>query len=70
MVLYSSGCPKCNILKKKLEQKKFDFELIEDENKMIDMGFSSAPMLEDDGNFYNFEEAINYIKDKENKTNE
>ena len=60
-ILYSTGCPKCNVLKKKLTQKGVDFKLIEDADAMISKGFMSAPMLEVDGNVMNFMDAVKWV---------
>lgn len=62
--IYSTGCPRCRVLEKKMEQLNIDFEVVEDENKMIELGFTEAPMLEDlqTNKFYTFEEAIIEIR--------
>lgn len=60
-ILYSTGCPKCNVLKTKLTQKGVDFELIEDADAMISKGFMSAPMLEVDGNAMDFMDAVKWV---------
>lgn len=60
-ILYSTGCPKCNVLKKKLTQKGVDFKLIEDADAMISKGFMSAPMLEVDGNAMDFMDAVKWV---------
>lgn len=60
-ILYSTGCPKCNVLKTKLTQKGVDFKLIEDADAMISKGFMSAPMLEVDGNVMNFMDAVKWV---------
>ena len=61
VILYSTNCPKCNVLKKKLEQKNIDFELVTDQDVMIEKGFMSAPMLEVDGNIMNFSGANEWV---------
>lgn len=61
VILYSTNCPKCNVLKKKLEQKNIDFELVTDQDIMIEKGFMSAPMLEVDGNIMKFSDANEWV---------
>ena len=61
IVLYSTGCPRCNVLKTKLKNKGIDFEEINDTKLMIDKGFDSVPVLEVDGTNYNFKEAVDWI---------
>lgn len=50
MTLFSTHCPKCNILNKKMQEKNLEYEVIDDVNKMIELGIRSAPvlMIEDD----------------------
>ena len=65
VILYSSNCPKCNILEKKLRQANIDFTLDQDVDLMIAKGFMSAPMLEVDGQVMDFGQANNWIKEQE-----
>lgn len=61
---YSTNCPKCKILKQKLDNKHIQYEEINDANLMIDMGFTEAPMLEVD-NVMSFGEAIKWVNSVE-----
>lgn len=62
MILYTSHCPKCNVLKTKLDQKKIDYKTIEDRDTFINKGFEELPKLElDDGTILSFVEANKYI---------
>lgn len=61
IVLYSTGCPRCEVLKTKLKNKNIIFEEINDEKLMIDKGFESVPILEVEGISYNFKEAVDWI---------
>lgn len=64
MKLYSTNCPKCNVIEKKLRNKNIEFEKITDfdHNKMREKGFSFAPILEiDDGVLLDYSDANNYI---------
>ena len=63
VILYTTHCPKCKVLETKLKQKAIDFEIIDDENAMIDKGFMSAPMLEVDEKVMDFSAAINWTKE-------
>ena len=64
VTLWSTNCPKCNVLKSKLEQKGIKFELVEDADKMIEKGFMSAPMLEVDGSVMNFPDAMKWVMER------
>ncbi len=65
VVLYSTGCPKCNVLETKLRQLGVDFELVDDADVMVEKGFLSAPMLEVDGVAMDFSGALNWIRARE-----
>lgn len=58
------GCPRCRVLKMKLEQKGIEYKECQDMEKMIGMGFMSLPMLEIDGKILTFEEAVKYINER------
>ena len=61
LVLYSTGCPQCNILKNKLKDKNLSFEINEDVEEMKKMGFKSSPMLKVDDKIMNFKEAFKWV---------
>ena len=59
ITLYSTHCPKCVILEKKLREKHIQFKVCDDIDLMLKKGFTEAPMLEvDDVKILNFGEAI------------
>jgi predicted DsbA family dithiol-disulfide isomerase len=64
ITLYSTHCPKCNILTQKLNQANIQYNEINDVEVMLAKGFSSAPMLEVDGTIMNFYEANNWINER------
>lgn len=59
--LYSTHCPKCIVLEKKLNQKNISFEEINDIDVMTAKGFMQAPMLEVDGEVMDFKQANDWI---------
>ena len=59
--LYSTHCPKCIVLEKKLNQKNISFEEINDIDVMAAKGFMQAPMLEVDGEVMDFKQANDWI---------
>lgn len=61
VVLYSTHCPKCNVLESKLKKKNINFEENNDVELMMQKGFVTAPVLEVDGVVHNFKEAIEWI---------
>ena len=61
VVLYSTHCPRCNVLEKKLQQKNIQYEEVNDVEIMMEKGYMSAPTLEVDGVSMNFKEAVDWI---------
>lgn len=61
IILYSTHCPKCTILEKKLKDKGVPYSEINDANEMIKKGFTEVPMLLVNGAVYNFGEAIKWV---------
>jgi len=63
MVLYSNGCPSCNILKNKLNCIGVEYQIIDDMEIFKKNGFRSMPMLEVDGEILTYLEAIKWIRE-------
>lgn len=61
MVLYSTHCPKCKILEKRLKEKNIQYEEVNDVDVMILKGIQSAPVLEIGEKLLDFKSANNYI---------
>lgn len=64
VILYSTGCPKCNILKKKLADAKIDYKVVEDVDVMVSKGLKEVPWLEVDGNLMNFVDSSKWINER------
>ena len=62
VVLYSTHCPKCNVLTQKLKEKQVEYEEINDISIMEEKGFQQAPMLEVDGEAMDFSAARKWIE--------
>lgn len=68
ITLWSTGCPMCNVLKKKLDQKEIEYELIEDTDRVLEFGkqnkVMSAPLLEvqnGEHEIYTFKDAVSFV---------
>ena len=61
VILYSTNCPRCKILKSKLDKKGITYSVVDDVDKMLNMGMTVVPVLEVDGVRMSFKEAINWI---------
>lgn len=46
VILYTTGCPQCKVVKNKLDEHGIEYETVTDEELMISKGFRSVPMLE------------------------
>jgi glutaredoxin len=64
VILYEHGCPRCKVLKMKLDQKKINYENVSDVEVMKEKGFTEAPKLEVNGVVMNFKEAVEWIKEQ------
>jgi glutaredoxin len=63
-ILYTTGCPKCKILKQKLDEKNITYEVCSDVKVMMEKGMRSVPMLEVNNKIINYEESLNWIKEQ------
>ena len=61
VVLYSTHCPRCMVLSKKLQQNGIQYEEVNDVEAMRAKGFTDAPKLEVNGNIMDFKEAVQWI---------
>lgn len=61
ITLYSTHCPQCKALEMKLNKKKIEYVVCDDREKMKELGFSAAPMLDVDGTYYNFTNAVKWV---------
>lgn len=64
VILYSTNCPKCKVLEKKLDSTGINYKIVTDEDLMISKGFTSAPMLEVDGLLMDFGNAVRWAKEQ------
>ena len=56
-------CPKCRVLCAKLDQKGIQYDTCTDLETMNRLGIQSVPVLEVDGQLYNFTEANKWINE-------
>ena len=61
LILYSTGCPKCNVLKKKMDSKNIKYVECNSISEMEKLNISSVPMLMVNGELMMFNEAVDYI---------
>ena len=63
VVMYSTGCPKCKIVKKNLAENKVVYEEETDVEKMKSKGIERVPVLEVEGKLFSYSEAVKLIND-------
>lgn len=64
VILYSTGCPKCQILEKKMKQKNINFEINTNVDLMLSKGIKAAPNLEIDGEILDFKNAVEWVNNQ------
>lgn len=64
ITLYSTHCPKCKILEKKLTDKHIEYSEVNDTNTMIEKGFMTVPMLVVDDKTMDFAQANQWINER------
>lgn len=57
-------CPKCKILKRKLQEKGIEYKEFNDEDEMQRMGILSVPVMDVDGEQLDFPAAIKYVNER------
>ena len=65
VILYSTNCPRCKVLKTKLEQKKIQYEECNDIKEMLKLNIKMAPMLQVDQSLLDFSYAVKWINSME-----
>lgn len=61
-IIYTQeGCPKCNILKKKMNSKNIEYTECNDINVLMSKGIDFTPVLEVDGKMMEYADAIKWV---------
>lgn len=55
------GCPKCEILKKKLTAAGISYENVTDKDEMTRLGIRSCPVLNNGESLLRFEDAVAWV---------
>ena len=63
MVLYSSTtCPRCKVLKMKLDKAGVKYQINNNQDEMIELGIKQIPKLQlDDGTMLDFAAAVKFV---------
>lgn len=65
IILYSTGCPKCTVLKKKLDFKGISYIEKNDIGLMQALGITQVPVLSVDGELLPFAKANTWINNQQ-----
>ena len=65
VTLYTTHCPKCVILEKKLSQKKIKYNIVDDKQEIVKKGFLTAPLLEVNDEVMEFTKAVEWVNAQE-----
>lgn len=63
IILYSTGCPKCNILKKKLDDASIEYTVESNIDNMMELGILSVPVLKVNDKLLSYMDAIKYVNE-------
>lgn len=69
ITLYSTNCPRCSVLEKKLDNAGIDYSINNDVDEMISLGFMEVPTLVVNGEAMTFKEAIDWINGEQHNGN-
>ena len=61
VTLYSTGCPKYNVLGAKLDGTSINYDVVSDINVIISKGINTVPVLEVDNNLMDFKTAVDWV---------
>lgn len=64
IILYSTDCPRCKILKNKLKDKNISYIEKNSVDEMISLGITQVPVLSIDGQMYDFLQAVKWINER------
>lgn len=64
IILYSTGCPRCKVLKKKLAEKNINYSEINSVDDMIALGIKEVPVLSVNEKLMDFKQAIDWVNNQ------
>lgn len=64
IILYSTDCPKCQILKKKLNSKGIEFREETNVDKMSELNIVQVPVLQVEDKLLDFSSAVKYVNNR------
>ena len=65
IIFYTTNCPKCQVLKKKLDSLNIKYQICGDVDIMEQKGIRSVPILEIETDLLDFSRAVKWLKEYE-----
>ena len=66
VTLFTTHCPQCNVLEKKLREKNIDFKLVDNEEEILKVAqenqIYTSPILQVDNKYLSFKEALSWAR--------
>lgn len=66
IIFYTTHCPKCKVLKTKMDKVELTYKTCEDVERMLDLGIQAAPALQVNNTILDFGQAIQWLKENYN----
>lgn len=63
LIFYSTDCPRCKILQKKMDDAKLEYTKVTDVDALKDLSITKVPMLSIDGNMCGYADAVKYVNE-------
>lgn len=64
LTLFSTGCPRCKVLKQKLQSKNIEYDEVTSVDDMLALGITEVPVLRVDGELLDFLKAIAWVNNQ------
>lgn len=64
IILYSTGCPRCDVLSDKLDAKSISYSINNSVEEMTELGISDVPVLSVNGQLMKFKEAVDWVNNQ------
>lgn len=61
VTLYSTGCPKCTVLEKKLDSKGVKYKKVDSVDELRDLGILEVPVIKIGDTIMNFTESVAWV---------
>ena len=65
VTLYTTHCPRCEVLENKLKQKDIGFNVSEEFDRVVERGYRTAPVLQVGDDFLDFGLAIKWVNSQQ-----